>query len=96
MMEATVVRSFRRSDTKQWVKRGQLIQGAESYVRELERIGSVRNVAALPGAPEVKAPPQTAVGTPSSASPAAPASPPQTSKKSASGGKKRSKKKAAR
>lgn len=95
MMEATVVRSFRRSDTKVWVKRGQTIQGQEGYIRELERIGSVRNVAALPGPPEVKAPPAPAVGTPSSASPAVPASPSQTSKKSVTGGKKRSKKKAA-
>lgn len=95
MMEATTVRSFRRSDTKTWVKRGQVIHGPEGYIRDLERLGSVRNVAALPGPPEIKAPPKAAVGKPSSALPAVPASPKQTLKKSTGGGKKRSKKKAA-
>lgn len=71
MLEATAVRSFRRSDTKTWVKRGQVITGDDQYVRQLERLQSVREVKAIESAPENKANPFPAAGEKSSASPVA-------------------------
>lgn len=67
MLKSIAQKSFRRSDTKAFVRRGAQVVGPENYIRELERIGSVREVAAIPEPPEMKAPPLMAAGIPSSA-----------------------------
>jgi hypothetical protein len=88
MKSALTIRSFRRSDTREYVKRGVVIEASGEYIDALERIGSVREVSAIANAPENKAVPKKAGGKKQSASPAAPASQQTKSKKSKRGKRK--------
>lgn len=93
MKKATAKRSFKRPDTREVVRAGDRIIASDSYIDELERNGLVRNVIALPGAPENKAEAPTRVaGRPSSALPVDQASTEQTAIESDYGVKKRVKK----
>lgn len=91
MKKATAKRTFQRTDTKEVVRAGDRIIAPEAYINELERVGMVRNVIALPSAPETKQAPTRAVGAKSSVSPAAQALLEQTSSASVSGTRRRRK-----
>lgn len=93
MKKATAKRTFQRTDTKEIVRAGDRIIATEAYINELERVGMVRNVIALPSAPETKVAtvPTRAVGAKSSVSPAAQALLEQTSRASVSGARRRRK-----
>lgn len=91
MKKATAKRTFQRTDTKEVVRAGDRIIAPESYINELERVGMVRNVIALPSAPETKRAPTLAAGAKSSVSPAAQALLDQTSSASGSGARRRRK-----
>jgi hypothetical protein len=95
MKSAIAQRSFTRSDTREPVKVGQRISGADGYLMDLSRIGLVREVKDVAEAPETKANPSPAVGREQvlSASPAAQASPQTSAKESGSGGKRKRKRK---
>ena len=91
MKKATAKRTFQRTDTKEIVRAGDRIIATEAYINELERVGMVRNVIALPSAPETKVAqvPTRAVGERSSVSPAAQALLEQTQNASKRGARKR-------
>jgi hypothetical protein len=88
MKSALTIRSFRRSDTREYVKRGVVIEASGEYVDALERNNLVRDVAAVANAPENKAVPKKVAGKKQSVSPAAPASQQTKSKKSKRGKRK--------
>lgn len=91
MKKATAKRTFQRTDTKEIVRAGDRLIAPDSYVDDLARNGLVRNVVALPVAPEKKVVPSPAVGAKQSVSPAAQALLEQTSLASKNGGRKRRK-----
>jgi len=93
MKKATAKRTFQRPDTKEIVRAGDRIIATEAYINELERVGMVRNVIALPSAPETKVAqvPTRAAGERSSVSPAAQALLDQTRNSSGGGGRRRRK-----
>lgn len=72
--------TFRRSDTRVRVRAGGTVVGEDSYIDDLKRGGLLREVAAIPWAPENKARPTETDGATerSSASPAVPVSPQTT------------------
>lgn len=81
--------AFRRSDTGERVKRGQRIEGENAYIDELQKLGHVMGVKAVPGPPERTVHPRQAAGAtrPSSASQAARASRQTTANESTPGAK---------
>lgn len=89
MKKATAKRTFQRTDTKEIVRAGDRLIAPDSYVDDLARNGLVRNVIALPSAPETKQAPTRAVGAKSSVSPAAQALLDQTLSASKRGARKR-------
>ena len=89
MKKATAKRTFQRTDTKEIVRAGDRLIAPDSYVDDLARNGLVRNVVALPVAPETKAVPSPAVGAKPSVSPAAQALLDQTQNASKRGARKR-------
>lgn len=89
MKKATAKRTFQRTDTRELVRAGDRIIAPEAYINELERVGMVRNVIALPSAPETKQSPTRAAGAKSSVSPAAQALLDQTQNASKRGARKR-------
>lgn len=91
MLKARVTKSFRRRDTREYVRRGKSIEADAEYIKELERNRLVEQVAAIPAAPEnkaAKADPVKPAGEKLSASQAGRVSRQTKSKKSAGGGKK--------
>jgi len=96
MLKARAIKSFRRSDQRTWVKRGQEIEGADDYIKALERVGNVRITKVIVAAPENKAHPKKDDGEKSSASPAVRVLQGSKSNKSKSGKKKTAKKKTTR
>src|SRR5690554_2841001 len=89
MKKATAKRTFQRADTKDIVRAGDRIFATDEYIDDLARHGLVRNVVALPAAPETKVVPSTAVGAKPSVSPAAQALLDQTQNASKRGARKR-------
>lgn len=89
MKKATAKRTFQRTDTRELVRAGDRIIAPEAYINELERVGMVRNVVALPVAPEKKVVPSPAAGAKPSVSPAAQALLDQTQNASKRGARKR-------
>lgn len=88
MNNGIALKNFRRSDTKEQVKAGQLIFGDSNYISDLYRLGLIKapeNRARV--APEIKADPLKAAGRKSSASLVAQASQSSKSKKPKTGGK---------
>ena len=57
MKVAKALRSFRRSDTKTWTKRGKIIQGDDEYIEQLVRGGMVQEVDASQAPDDDKAEP---------------------------------------
>lgn len=78
MKSAVVARPFTRSDTREYVRTGQVIEAAAAYINELAGLGLVRQAAMAPSPREVKADPFADAGERSSVSPAAQALPQTT------------------
>lgn len=72
MKTGVATATFRRSDTRVRVRAGGTVMGEDNYIDDLKRTGLLREVKAIPWAPENKARPTETDGAtePSSASPA--------------------------